>query len=713
MSESKPANSLSERRIARERESRKAAEKLLINKTREVYIAHQRTKDAQNLLDMAMWASGELIWDWHIADDTLYYRHVSDDRKEVIEANTSLREFLNSAHFHDQESLVQQSEDLKQGIRDDIEFAFQLQIASDPFRWKRLKGKPIEFDKENSPTRVVGTMLDIENNIKAEEANRLMSYAFSQAREPMLILDSKFIILEANDMFEERISISSDSLKERPLSEFLQLENEHLQALLENDSIYQESMISHHELNIPVEVSLNEFSIGKRGQTFVVCTLKDLTERKLSQNKLHKLAHFDSLTDLLNRNALQNALCEKITDNPETQLAVLFIDLDGFKSVNDALGHEAGDKVLQKVSKVIKSSTQSCTMLGRWGGDEFVSVCEYENNEQWEQQASKFLKAISESDLGLQDSQFVISASIGIALFPAHGGDVASIIRNADMAMYEAKMQGKNRWHVYSEELSANAIKRITMINELSQSITDDTLLFVLQGKYSNEGKLKAAELLARWTSETYGVISPVEFIPLAEQHGLSERLGFCAIRSAARFINRLTKLDRPIPISVNISPMQIISDGFAERLKSICDEECIAYNMIELEVTESVFLEDPDLAQKRLKDIQTLGFGISLDDFGTGYSSLSYLRQISFDTVKIDRSFVLDVENDKKVLNLLTAIVNMCEALEIKTIVEGVETSHQVSLLTNIGLRDFQGYYFGKPVPIDVFLHDNGIMGK
>jgi diguanylate cyclase (GGDEF)-like protein/PAS domain S-box-containing protein len=705
-----PANALLERRIKREREARKSAEQLLLNKTREVYSAHQLTKDAQNLLDMAMWASGEIIWDWCVAKDKLNYRAVRFDSKEVIESSVYFTQFLQSAHPNDRAMLGKQRDDIKRNTRQDIALSIQLKTDQNDFRWKRLKGKAIEFDKEKNPTRVVGTMLDIESSTKSKESNKLMSYVFSQAREAMLILDSDFNIVEANITLRERLSLANADIQNKPVSLLLGLKKNQLQALVANKSIYQESTISYQEKSIPVEVSLNAFSINERTQNFIVCTLKDLTERKLSQNKLYELAHYDSLTNLLNRLALQNAFNQKIEDNPEQKFTVFFIDLDGFKNVNDAMGHEAGDNVLQKISHIIKSCTSPNTMLARWGGDEFVAVCEGDTQSQWEQQAIKFLSGLAEADLGLFDGRYAITASIGIALFPAHGSDVSSVIRSADMAMYEAKLLGKNRWHVYDESITASAVKRITMINELAQAINDNTLMFVLQGKYTSNGDLKAAELLARWTSKSYGVVSPVEFIPLAEQHGLSEKLGLCALRAAARFVKELEHLGKSIPISVNISPMQIISDGFSHTLQSICDEEHTDFKMIELEVTESVFLDDPKLAQKRLRDIQALGFRISLDDFGTGYSSLSYLRQINFDTVKIDRSFVLDVENDKKALNLLTAIVKMCEALEIDTIVEGVETSRQLTLLWGIGLRDFQGYYFGKPLPFSVFLDDNSI---
>jgi diguanylate cyclase (GGDEF)-like protein len=702
-----PSSELSvfERRADRERKARKEAEKLLVEKTREVYLAHQSTKSARDLLDMAMWASGESIWDLHANSDSCYYRFVKNDNKELCESRITLSEFRERVHKDDLPYLDKEFDAIKQGSFSAIDRAIQVRDKSGNYRWQRIRGRAIEFDREGKSSRAVGTILDIDTSVQTEESYKLMSYVFSRAREPMIILSAHFDIIEVNDALLRKLNANKNAFQNWPLHNLINLEDSQFADLLNKTPEYHEASLNFDDTSIPVEVTLNEFSFAERGKPYIVCICKDLTERKLTQNQLHRLAHYDSLTNLLNRNALQSEVAQKIADEPNRSFAMLFIDLDGFKDVNDAMGHEAGDRLLQNISEVLKHSTLENTTLARWGGDEFVAVCNFQSNSQWQHQAQAILNGFRTSELDVKKHGFKITASIGISMYPEHGNDVDTIVRNADLAMYEAKLKGKNQWVEYHPSLTAKAIKRIKLVNQLAVALSKRSFEFYVQGKYDRNAQLNAAEVLARWTSPTLGPVSPSEFVPLIEQHGMANELGFLAIRAGASYIRRFIDNNKPVEVSVNVSSMQVMEASFLHEIKRICDEEKAPYHLLELEVTESVFLDNPALAERRLKDIQKAGFSVSLDDFGTGYSSLSYLRQIDFDTVKIDRSFLTDIHNDKRAYNLLSSLLKMCQALESKVVVEGVETQQDLAILLELGYQNFQGYYFCRPMPIDEFL--------
>jgi diguanylate cyclase (GGDEF)-like protein len=693
------------RRADRERKARKAAEKLLVDKSREVYQAHENTKAARDLLEMAIWASGESIWDWRTGNNTSYYRFIDNKSKQTSESHIHLDKFLSNVHADDLSFFKAHIADLLAKRIHAIDCAVKLLWKNGHYRWQRLKGRPIEYDEQGKVVRVVGTMLDIESSVKTEESYKLMSYVFSQAHEPMMILSSHFDILEVNGAFARRLRARKSGFKGWPVSALLKFENDELRALLVKQQDYQESLLEYDDISIPVEVTLNEFSSVERGKSYIICMLKDLTERKLSQNQLHKLAHYDSLTELLNRNALQNAVSKKIQHLPKQCFAVLFIDLDGFKDVNDSMGHEAGDKLLKSISELLVSCTQDTSTIARWGGDEFVAVCDFTHAAEWQAQAKKILDAFTHSDLAIKEHGFNVSCSIGVSLYPDHGNTVDDIVRNADLAMYEAKLTGKNRWIEYHRSLTDDAIRRIELVNELGSALEHDQIAFHAQGKHDKTGRIVGAELLARWHSPNYGKIGPDEFIPLMEQHGLANKMGFAAIRAGAHFISQLQHQGHALRISVNISSTQIIQDDFLSEAKEICDAHNTLYDLLEFEVTESVFVDNPEHAKTQLKAIQQAGFKISLDDFGTGYSSLSYIREIDFDTVKVDRSFLRDSQSDEKAKHILSVIAFMCEGLNSLALIEGVETVQDLALLHSIGYENFQGFYFSRPQPLQDFI--------
>jgi EAL domain-containing protein (putative c-di-GMP-specific phosphodiesterase class I) len=297
-----------------------------------------------------------------------------------------------------------------------------------------------------------------------------------------------------------------------------------------------------------------------------------------------------------------------------------------------------------------------------------------------------------------------LRAHVGVACYPTHGQSSSELIRNADAALYHAKAEEGCTWKMYSQGMTDDQVKQITFVNDLRLAIANNELSFVLQGKFDHNRQLIGAEALCRWQSDKHGFVSPGVFIPLVEKHGMEYQLGELALDNAMSYITLLGSQGIEIPISVNISSSQFLQPAFIELTKTLLSKHGIDAGLIELEITESVFMVDEELATLNFQKIHELGFRISLDDFGTGYSSLSYLSKFHFDVVKIDRQFIINLADNVKAQKLFAAIFNLCNALEIDTVVEGIETEEQFQLLTESGVTKFQGFLLGRPTAFNDF---------
>lgn len=694
------------RRYERERAARKEAERLLMSKTREVYLAHESTKAAKKLIDSALWASSLSIWELHISSATVSIQEHKSNHQEPCKHVLTLAQFLEPIKDTDRQLIDRRLQQIALGESHEIDIVYQQNISGSP-RYIQLRGKVIEANHQGEAIRAAGTAKDVTDAFRLEKSSHLMSRAFEESYEPMMILNVKWEIYQTNSRFDALFTLTPGKLVEASLLNYVDPKYVPTEAMLA-DGIAVECELNINGLAVTVEAAFHYFSYAPSKEQFIIATFKDLTERKNSERILHRLAHYDVLTGLMNRTTLINVLKQQFLEQHDEQFAAFFIDLDGFKDVNDSFGHTAGDLILQEVAALLKVSLNKQALLARWGGDEFVAIFPFTDSYEWQEEVNALLSSVNQYHFEFSEYALDLSISVGVAVFPVHGTDVETIIRNADSAMYQAKARGKNQWQGYHEELTRAALKRIAMVQQLSESIQNDRLEFHLQGKYDCERQLKGAEILCRWNHSIYGSISPMEFIPLAEQHGLSDKLGLLAIRSAARYIKYFVDIGVQLPISVNMSASQLMSEKFLSDLQLICSIENAPCHLLELEVTESVFVDDAQSAEEQLKRLQQCGFTVSLDDFGTGYSALSYLRNMNFDIVKIDRSFLLDVENDAKAYQMLAAIVAMCKALEIDTVVEGVETENQLSLLVSLGFVRFQGFLFCRPMPLERFISHN-----
>ncbi len=427
----------------------------------------------------------------------------------------------------------------------------------------------------------------------------------------------------------------------------------------------------------------------------------DVTEQRVSADKISHLARFDTLTSLPNRLQLTEALGEALTDADKwrRRCGFMMIDLDRFKAVNDTLGHPVGDRLLAQVARRLQLIMTENELCGRLGGDEFAVVIKDANDSKYVATlAGRIIEALSRPYEVDQNTLF-IGASIGSALGPADGRTVELLMRSADLALYRSKDQGGNTHHNYQHKLHANAEERRLMEFELRNALTNNQMHVEYQPVVNAMGDnmLVGFEALVRWNNPKFGNVSPMKFVPVAEDARLIVPIGDFVLRQACHDAMKWPESTR---IAVNISVDQLTSTSFVEAVISALHDSGLPAWRLELEVTESIFLRDGGLAVQVLDRLRGLGIKLSLDDFGTGYSSLGYLRNVRFDTIKVDRSFVQGAAKNKpESLAIIRAVVALADSLNIATTAEGVETEAELAMIQQLGCHKIQGYYFGRPM--------------
>jgi diguanylate cyclase (GGDEF)-like protein/PAS domain S-box-containing protein len=440
-----------------------------------------------------------------------------------------------------------------------------------------------------------------------------------------------------------------------------------------------------------------------------VIVLHDATLAEASHNrKMTFLANHDFLTELPNRLLLNDRIQQTITraSRSGTAVAVLFLDLDHFKHINDSLGHAVGDKLLQKIAQRLTTCVRSSDTVSRLGGDEFIIVIPDERHvESVSISAEKLLNQISTS-LVVDGHHLHITASIGISIFPQDGTDVETLLKNADMAMYSAKNAGRGTYRYFDRDMNLRAVERQQIEAHLRHAILQDEFELHYQPRIDLESKMVVgAEALLRWRHAERGLIMPDKFVDVAEDCGLITTIGYWVFREACQQIKAWADAGlHPGSIAVNVSATEFRSDGFFERVRTTLETTRIDPNMVGLELTETVLMSDVASSQAILIKLKQLGVKLIVDDFGTGYSSLSYLRQFPIDVLKIDQSFVRELKSESDNGIIVTAVVGMGRNLRLRIVAEGVETEEQCRFLRSRCCDEGQGYYFSRPLPPDQF---------
>ena len=424
--------------------------------------------------------------------------------------------------------------------------------------------------------------------------------------------------------------------------------------------------------------------------------------------RVEYLAYHDSLTGLPNRGLFSNLLEQSISQahRYKRQLAVLFLDLDRFKQINDTLGHEAGDDLLKEVACRLKSCLRDSDTVARLGGDEFVVlISELEDEHQVASVAQKMLTAVA-GPFTLLGHEFHITVSIGISVYPSDGEDEQTLEKHADIAMYQAKDEGKNNFQFYSEKLNANSLERLTLESGLRRALERNEFELYYQAKKDRDGgRIAGVEALLHWQHPDLGLVASKRFIPVAEETGLIIPIGKWVLATACRQNVSWQKQGLPrLSMAVNMTARQFNDENLLLEIAAILDESGMDPSLLELEISESILMRDVDKALRILKAFKEMGIRVTIDDFGVGYSSLSALKQFPIDTIKIDRSFIRDIASAHGSNDLLAAIIAIGRTMSLTVVAQGVETREQVDLLREQSCDEFQGFYFNRPMPSGQF---------
>ena len=435
-------------------------------------------------------------------------------------------------------------------------------------------------------------------------------------------------------------------------------------------------------------------------------TNEDITARKVAEERIQFLAYYDALTGLPNRTLLQDRLGKALAGarRQKCKIALLFLDLDSFKIINDSLGHSVGDLLLQEVAERLKKWGREQDTVARLGGDEFlITLTQVKDLADVAVAAERLMDAMT-AGFVVQGHSLNVSCSIGVSIFPEHGTDCETLIKNADAAMYGAKECGRNNFRFFAEDMNAQAVERLSLENSLRLALGKKELFLVYQPQlHVATGKVTGLEALLRWQHPDLGLVPPDKFIRIAENSGLIVPIGEWVLRTACRQARKWQDDGLPaVSVAVNVSAVQFRQQGFCELIRSVLHETGLAAQCFELELTESVLLANADVTLTVLRELKSMGLTLAIDDFGTGYSNFTSLRQFGVSKLKIDRSFISDVATNPDDSAITAAIISMAKSLRLKVIAEGVENEAQMSFLRTHQCDEIQGYYFSKPLAVD-----------
>ncbi|MEJ8676312.1 bifunctional diguanylate cyclase/phosphodiesterase [Chromobacterium amazonense] len=557
------------------------------------------------------------------------------------------------------------------------------------------------------------TARDISIRRMTERQLRLAAQVFESSNEAILIADADNRILTVNRAFSAITGYSESEVQgQKPAllfsdrhdpSFFQQMWQTLQQRGQWAGEIWNQRKNGDH---FPCWVNISILQDAQGAVSHFIALFSDISERKEQEARVQHMAEYDALTDLPNRVLVNDRLHQAIrqAELQHNQLAVLFVDLDHFKNINDTLGHCAGDELLKQVARRLAESVRGVDTVGRTGGDEFVLILPSINQPSEAALIAERILRTLQQPFQIGAHSLVVGCSIGISLMPDDGSDIQSLLMNADLAMYHAKAHGRNTFRFYTREMNTQVAERLLMENRLRRAMELGQLYLVYQPQYDMAGqRLLGCEALLRWRDPEQGLIMPGRFIPVAEDTGLIVPLGRWVLNEACRQASRwLEDGLGPIRVAVNVSAHQLMRHDFLDDVREALQQHKLPGHCLELEVTESTLMADADLASRQLAVIKAMGVRLSVDDFGTGYSSLAYLKRFAPDTVKIDRSFINDLPSDEENAAIVSAIVHLAGALGMQTLAEGVESEAQQGFLKQLGCEAMQGYLLGSPLAED-----------
>ncbi len=649
-------------------------------------------------------------WDWHISENLLFW---SDEVYRIFglkpgETPPTYDKFLNLIHPDDRRKVQHAVQDSLAG-KTPYNINHRIIREDGAPREVHEEGE-VEYDAHGEPLRMFGIVQDITLLKRTEEQMDLAAKVFDSSIEGITITDAKGTIQAVNKAFthitgyspEEAIGQKPSILKsDRHDEAFYRA----MWSTLLAEGKWEGEIWNRRKSGevYPERLTITAITDEYGQVTHNVAVFHDMSEIRSYEEQLHFHAYHDALTGLPNRLLMLDRFTVALSQAQRLhrQVAVLVLDLDNFKHINDSLGHNIGDVLLQQVAQRLKEGIGDDHTVGRLGGDDFAILIEQCEDEQDAVRMAEKAIGLFAKPFNLAIYETFVTVTIGITFFPSDGNDADTLLKNAELAMYRAKEEGKNKYQLFTTAMNAKVVHRLSLENSLRKALDNHEFLVYYQPRVAAAtGRILGMEALVRWQSKDGRLISPLDFIPLAEETGLVIPLGEQVLRQACRETRQWLGKNKDLVVSVNLSPRQFMQEDLVRTIMGILQETGLPPSQLELEITEGAVMTNEQAALAQLLELKALGVRLALDDFGTGYSSLHYLRRLPIDTLKIDRSFIKDLPGEPNSAAIAATILSLAQALHLEVVAEGVENTEQLEFLRHLNCNEIQGYLFSPPVP-------------
>ncbi|MCL1115094.1 EAL domain-containing protein [Shewanella basaltis] len=671
------------------------------NKRRQI---QKQIAQSEERLKLSLWGSGDEMWDWDIESGKIYRSNIwgsLDFPQDGQRSGTPEEE--SNIHPLDRQRVTKALNDHFNSLTDHFEIAYRVKARNKQWVWILDRAKIVERDQKDHPLRMTGTIKDINNIKQAEEQLRLFARAIENISEGMFILNEKYQYVEVNEACCELTGSTRENYLNQTLNfnRYPESFSAQIRSILKQQGRWSGEVEASKGANDSFLMELTIDAIyNEEGETsHYVGVFSDITRRKQQEEELRKLTNNDLLTGLPNRSSLQVTLSNLVKKDIHHTLMVL--DLDNFKRINDSLGHQIGDDLLIGVAERIKLAIPAHASLYRLGGDEFaLLVDQHPDIGTCAAIATQVINCLKPA-FNLNNESLVLGISIGIVLYPEDEQDEQALLRKADIAMYHAKSAGGNRYQFYSESLNQNALRQLEIENLIREALKDDLFEVYYQPKIDvKKDRLTGMEALVRLNHPTLGIIGPNEFIPLAEENGLIVEIGDVVLRKACFAAQKWLEAGLFTGrVAVNLSSKQFALIDLQQRIESILRLTKLPAKHLELEITEGTVIKNPEQAIKVMQQLAKMGVSLALDDFGTGYSSLSYLKRFPINCLKIDKTFVDDIDKSDRDLKMVDSIITIAHNMGLSVVGEGVEQTAQLNILKALNCEEIQGYIYSKPI--------------